>query len=443
MLMRIAHRRTLCTVFLSFAAGLSPSTAALAATGPVAVGPAFQIDGTQQTGIDYAKVAKADDGSFVIAGIQPTGSSDMTSNLVVRRFAADGTPLTPQILVSSSVSYWSPTFVQLVTDAQGNFLVGWTTSWYQYPAAFLVQLFDANGNARGAASCAFSDCRAGNGLAVAMNAAGGYVTATSVRTDNGSTITSAVVAQRFAASGAPLDANPFAVNSITSPGGYDSESVTVGMSRKTGDFAVGWTQLKESLPYPWNGTVATSVRNTNFVQRYQANGTPAGTRIQIGASAWSASGCGLSGHCWESGFDTYFASLFMQDSGAWLARWSRGSTWGNRIYYSQRYDASGFPTGTKQTMPTYGRPVPVMAANGDGSLVSINVTGSSGQEGLRGQAYDASGAPLGWQFDIVPATTSNANMYSPAISMDAAGNFIVVWSQSDTVGLMGRLYTAP
>ena len=52
--------------------------------------------------------------------------------------------------------------------------------------------------------------------------------------------------------------------------------------------------------------------------------------------------------------------------------------------------------------------------------------------GVFGQRFDSAGTPLGGEFQVNSTTT--ADQRYPRVAMDAAGNFVVVWSGEDTYG---------
>src|SRR5436190_166400 len=77
-----------------------------------------------------------------------------------------------------------------------------------------------------------------------------------------------------------------------------------------------------------------------------------------------------------------------------------------------------------------------VALDGDGDFVVAWQDGPSGTGdgqdgsswGIYAQRYNALGVPLGPEFRV-NTTTTNAQI-NPAVSADAAGDFVVAWSQS-------------
>ena len=66
-----------------------------------------------------------------------------------------------------------------------------------------------------------------------------------------------------------------------------------------------------------------------------------------------------------------------------------------------------------------------MDANGNFLVVWSSYSQDGGSGGIFGQRFNATGGPLGSEFQI--NTTTSGNQASPTAAMDAAGNFVVVW----------------
>lgn len=111
--------------------------------------------------------------------------------------------------------------------------------------------------------------------------------------------------------------------------------------------------------------------------------------------------------------------------------------------FGQRFDAAGrrrgaeFQVNTFTTATQY-RPAVAMAPNGAFMVVwTSNVAANQDGDGraVAGRVFDANGAAVGADFVVNSYTT--AAQYQPAIAVDGAGNFVVVWndgSGQDGVG---------
>lgn len=118
--------------------------------------------------------------------------------------------------------------------------------------------------------------------------------------------------------------------------------------------------------------------------------------------------------------------------GAFVVVWDSylqdGSSYG---VFARVFDEAGTPVGpefqvnTYTTGPQYGADV---AAGADGRFVVVwSGRGQDGDSaGVLGRLFDPSGAPLGPEFLVNTYTTST--QASPAVAMNAAGAFVVVWN---------------
>src|SRR5437773_6085118 len=102
------------------------------------------------------------------------------------------------------------------------------------------------------------------------------------------------------------------------------------------------------------------------------------------------------------------------------------------------------------TYTTGGQRGPAVTGDGAGNFVVVwQSDGSAGSDtdgwSIQGQRYDSSGTPVGGEFQVNTYTTDN--QFSPAVTGDGAGNFVVVWdslgsagSDTDGFSIQGQLY---
>lgn len=104
--------------------------------------------------------------------------------------------------------------------------------------------------------------------------------------------------------------------------------------------------------------------------------------------------------------------------------------------FGQRYDAAGNPAGREfqvNTYTTFSQSEPALAADRAGNLVVVWESCRGGfplcYTGIFGQRYDLAGNPVGSEFQV---NSDPPGFYTypfePAVSADASGNFVVVWS---------------
>ena len=130
---------------------------------------------------------------------------------------------------------------------------------------------------------------------------------------------------------------------------------------------------------------------------------------------------------------------------AFVVTWSSvgqdGDTAVERNVYARRFDASGNALSGEflvNTTTAGDQTNPSIAMDRDGDFVIVwEGAGPDDVTGIYGQRYDSGGTPRGGQFfvnDLIPLGIQ----LDPAVSMDEAGNFVVVWD--DFGGFHARRY---
>jgi hypothetical protein len=255
------------------------------------------------------------------------------------------------------------------------------------------------------------------GPRVAADAAGNFVVVWSSNGEDGSA--GGVFGRRYDAAGQPLG-DPFQVNSYTTIAQYRP---AVAMAAG-GRFVVVWQSGgQDGSGY---GIVG---------RRYDAAGSPVGGEFRVNSHTLNLQ---LS------------AAVAVDPQGAFVVVWlsfaQDGSVSG---VFGQRYDAAGAPRGGEFQVNTYttgGQSLPAVAVDAAGRFVVV--WESDGQDGdlvgIFGQRYDSAGAPIGGEFRVNTYTTGGQSL--PAVAMDAAGSFVVVWRSGDQdgsgYGIFGQRYDA-
>jgi len=164
-------------------------------------------------------------------------------------------------------------------------------------------------------------------------------------------------------------------------------------------------------------------------QRYDANGAADGVEFQINTYSTN---------------NQLFPAVAMNDSGNFVVVWeSRGSNGTDTSFFSiqgQRFDASGDPMGGEFQVNTYTTSYqlqPAVAMDPSGNFVVVwESDGSSGTDtsffSIQGQLYDADGATVGGQFQI--NTYSTNDQLVPSVAMNEQGDFIVLWESDGSSG---------
>src|SRR5262245_15429986 len=191
-----------------------------------------------------------------------------------------------------------------------------------------------------------------------------------------------------------------------------------------GDAMVVWAGFEFSPSAPGDGD-----SGGVFAQRYDASGAPAGTEFQV--------------NTYTTGLQRAPAVAAVQ-SGGFVVVWESGSSYyqtgqdGSRVgVFGQRLDASGDPVGDEFQVNTYTTDVqsaPEVAAQPDGGFVVVwqsspGFYGSGGQDGssagVFGQRFDATGARAGGEFQVNTYTTGPQD--APDVAADEDGNLVVTW----------------
>ncbi|HEX2973839.1 MAG TPA: SdrD B-like domain-containing protein [Tepidisphaeraceae bacterium] len=127
----------------------------------------------------------------------------------------------------------------------------------------------------------------------------------------------------------------------------------------------------------------------------------------------------------------------MAPSGESVIVWtSLGQDGSDGGIYAQRCDAAGQPQGGEfrvNTTTLGDQTMPAVAMDAAGNFVIVwQSVVSDGDLDIFAQRYDAAGLPLGGESRV--NTTLAGRQESPAIAMNASGNFVVTWSGPDRTG---------
>ena len=217
--------------------------------------------------------------------------------------------------------------------------------------------------------------------------------------------------------GAPMGPE-FRVNSYTTSNQlYPSVARHVG-----GNFLVAWTSNTQ------DGS-ALGV----FGQRYLDTGVPLGAEFKVNTYTTGAQ---------------YLPSVAYDGAGNFVVVWNSNGQEGDLSIFGQRYDFNGAPLGTEFRVNSYttsNQAFPSVAFNNAGAfVVTWQSYGQDGSNwGVFGQRFGGGGVPLGGEFRVNTYTTSGE--FGAAVSVDLAGNFMVVWhatgEDGSGLGIFGQRFT--
>ena len=231
---------------------------------------------------------------------------------------------------------------------------------------------------------------------------------------------SGVFAQRYDMTGAPLGPE-FQVNTFTS---------------SSQDYPDTAMDANGNAMVVWRSNFQDGSNRGVFGQRYDDTGTPDGPEFQVNTYTLG----------WQGS-----PSVAMDASGnavvVWISEDQDGDNWG---IFGQRYDSTGAPVGGEFQVNSYTtneQTNPVVAMNPSGNFVVVwQSLGQDGDfHGVYGQRYDNTGAPWGLEFQVNTHTSND--QIGPAVDMDADGNVVVVWNDlsgqdGDTIGVFGQRFDA-
>jgi hypothetical protein len=326
-------------------------------------------------------------------------------------------------------------------------------------------------------------------VAAAAHSAGGFVIVwQSVGSDGSDTGSYSIQGQRYGVNGAPAGGQ-FQVNTYTTNGQHQPAVAVDG----TGGFIVVWTSFGAA-----SDTDFASVQ----AQRYDASGAPVGGQFQVntyttgtqvdpdvaidgagnfvvtwassGSAGTDASSLGVQARLYDASAaplgpefqvnsyttDIQHAPAVATDAAGnfvvvWTSRAGDGTDTFVESIQAQRFDAAGTPLGSQFQVNTYTtnhQDGPDVVSDPAGNFVALwSSAGGSGTDpvsrSVQGQRYDASGAPVGGEFQVNTYTTGG--QYVGGVATDGAGNFLVVWSsngsaESDADGFsaQGQRYDA-
>jgi len=126
------------------------------------------------------------------------------------------------------------------------------------------------------------------------------------------------------------------------------------------------------------------------------------------------------------------------DAGSFVVAWTSSGAYGGTTadVFGQRYASGGAPAGPEfriNTFTTNGQFAPAVAVDPAGNFVVVWAGQGAGDSyGVFAQRFAGTGAPLGSEFRVNSATTDQ--QYAPAVAAGAAGTFVVTWTTSGGYG---------
>jgi hypothetical protein len=382
------------------------------AADPVPLGPTIHVNSgmseSESSSVSYPDIARGADGGFVVVW---QNLDDEGWDVFGRTFDASGAPTSDNQEMSTAVEESKDYYPFVDSDADGNFVVVWTSWGYSSPSyQAMARRADATATPVGSAVVVTGS---GTPLAdyifsgdVAVGNEGNFVVAWDNIDYYFGSGDSEVAAQRF-------DADANFVGSriqVASQVGHHFRHPTIGLDADDA-FVVVWTDLG-----PYGGTEEVPVS----AQQFAANGTPVGSEIAVTSGANDF----FSGpHRWTP--------VSMNASGQFVVAWIDYDTWGVN---AQRYDANGTPLGGPLAVTATSDRALDLVLEDDGDVVVVWV-----DDYIMGRRYDATAAVLGSAFQV--SETAGFDRYDMAMVASTTDDaFVVAWSGNGGLGLNDEVF---
>ena len=301
-------------------------------------------------------------------------------------------------------------YASVASDASGNFVVVWTSKGQDGSGYGIIgRRFGANGTPRGSEFAVNTyTTNDQNHVTVAADAIGNFVVVWDSQGQDGDSF--GVFGQRFDATGAP-QGSEFRLNAYTTTF-QAGPAVTY---EAAGGFVVVWES------YGQDGSSMGI-----FGRRFDATGAPRASEFQVNSYVTAIQN---------------LPALAADPNGGFVVTWTSDSQDGDAGgVFARRYDATGTPQGGEFQVNTYTtnaqlRPSVAVDANGNFVVVWMSSGEDGSSWGLFGQAFAATGAPAGSEFQVNTHTTGYQG--AEHVATDENGNFVVVWHDANDGGYYG------
>ncbi|MFC2085525.1 hypothetical protein ACFLS9_10735, partial [Bacteroidota bacterium] len=194
----------------------------------------------------------------------------------------------------------------------------------------------------------------------------------------------------------------FQVNENAGQNGADQFSPSISADG-SGNFIMAWRDERNGDP-------------DIYAQRFSSDGTPLGANLKVNDDDGSALQ-------WRS-------SISSDSSGSFVITWEDGRNGGYRDIYAQRYSSDGTPLGANlkvnDDQENTSQYYPSVSVDGSGNFVIAWTDSRNVGFDTYAQRYSNDGTALGANFKVND-DQDNANQFSPFISADGSGSFVIVW----------------
>jgi hypothetical protein len=172
-----------------------------------------------------------------------------------------------------------------------------------------------------------------------------------------------------------------------------------------------------------------------FGQRYAGGGAPLGAEFQVNT---------------YTNNDQRYPSAGADPAGNFVVVWtSQGQDGSGYGIIGRRYSSAGTPLDGEFQVNTYttnyqGEGVVAVDRSGNFVVVWTSYQQDGSSDGIVGRRFSSTGAPLAGEF-VINTYTTNSQLL-PAVAIDGAGNFVVVWrsygQDGSGLGIFGQRYAS-
>ncbi|UUY09855.1 hypothetical protein LRS11_07420 [Pseudomonas sp. J452] len=360
----------------------------------VTPGGISQINTTTNNSQYAPAVTTLSDGGWVVTWTG-TGAGD-GQGIFCQRYDKFGNPVGGETAVNSTTEQHQA-MPSVAAMSDGGWLVAWTGNGANDSHGIFTQRYDATGTPMGTETQVISSTEDEIYPSVTGLSDGGWVASWE---SNGQ-----LFSQRYDA-----DNNPTGSEVLVSQTCRQHSSSTTALS--DGGWVVSWYEVDAQANYI----------GRTVLQRYDADGEPAGERLSFGNFA----------------YDTHPSVTTLEDGG-WLVAWR-----GYDAIYVSRYDASNASTGPITQIPTSGGNVSAIGLADGGWLITSSTYDTWSEYDYSetiSTRFDASGQ----QVAVISSGDKSDLQTTPAVTIPLPdGGWLVTWEavDDDYTGIFSQRYDA-
>lgn len=376
------------------------------------VGSEFQINTETLNNQLDPNIAMDMDGNFVVAWRSDAETNSLFQVYAKSYHSACGTHPVGEEFQVNIATISAQRDPRIATDRNGNFVIVWESVQDGDDFGIYGQLYNSNGT-KISDEFQINTRTIDNqsNPSVAMDEDGSFVVVWQSFNQDGSG--DGIYGQRYSSNGSKLDGE-FRVNNETN-NSQINPSIAIDEDK---EFVVVW----QSSNQDGSGSGV-------YGQRFNVNGSKVGGEFRVNTA---------------TNDDQSNPSVAMDEDGNFVVAWdSYGQDGSGKGVYGQRYQSNGNPVGVEFQINTatgeyQSDPSVAMDADGNFTVVWESYAQENNYSGIYGQQYSKSGTKVGSEFRA--SKTMSNNQFSPRISMNANGDFVVIWESAGQDGSSFGVY---